>query len=198
MSAHAAPLAATSIGFDLDEVLRGLGEGDDTDEASEQTRADTLDTLHAVLTWILDVNVAAGADVIVGRRFLAVILALEPQAFSQLPNLRRIADGLNLAPKQLPPTVKARLSTVARGLFAMVWTGNRDEARSVRIVGRRFMSVAWVINPGFFHGSPSLASIARRLGVTPKALQKSSARASRATGIVNRGQSHGWNRGRTA
>ena len=198
MSAHADPLASTSTPFDFDEVFRDMGEADDA-ALADQARADVKDTLNLLLPYIVDVRLRGASDIIVGRRFLAVALVLEPSLFNGLPNLRRQAEKLGLTERPLAPDVKARLSRLIRGLFGLVATsGQVEHCDAIRVVGRKFISLAWVLNPGFFDGSPSLAAIARSLKVAPKTLQNRSSEASRTLGIVNRGQAHGWNRGKTA
>ena len=62
-----------------------------------------------------------------------------------------------------------------------------------RVIGRRAIGLAWVVRPDIFGGC-SLASIARKLRIKPRTLQSRSAQASAYFGVVNRGQSHGWNR----
>ncbi len=44
-----------------------------------------------------------------------------------------------------------------------------------RVVGRKFLALAWVIDPSLFEDSPSLAKMARKLKVAPKTLQNRSA-----------------------
>ncbi len=63
-----------------------------------------------------------------------------------------------------------------------------------RIVGRRTVALAWVVDPGLFEYSPSLAALARDLGITRAALSAHAAMYSREFGLTTRGQVHGWNR----
>ena len=63
-----------------------------------------------------------------------------------------------------------------------------------RTVGRKAIALAWVVNPGLFEGAPSLASLAKELGVTRACLSCHTSSVSREFGLTNRGQVHGWNR----
>jgi hypothetical protein len=63
------------------------------------------------------------------------------------------------------------------------------------IIGRRFIALAWVTNPDFFPGSPSLNQLARQLGLTVPALATLTGEVCREFGIQNRAQAHAWNRG---
>ena len=63
-----------------------------------------------------------------------------------------------------------------------------------RTIGRKAIALAWVVNPGLFEGAPSLAALAKDLGITRAALSSHAASISREFGLTNRGQVHGWNR----
>jgi len=69
---------------------------------------------------------------------------------------------------------------------------NRDDAAIS--IGRRCVAFAWVLNPDLFAGSPSLTTLAKKLGCTPGSLASVSGATTRRFGIRNRGQSHAWNR----
>ena len=60
-------------------------------------------------------------------------------------------------------------------------------------VGLNVIALAWVLNPAYFEGSPSLRKLARRCGVTPAALARHTAYYSRLIGWRNRAQRHAWN-----
>ena len=63
-----------------------------------------------------------------------------------------------------------------------------------QVVGRKAIALAWVVNPGLIDGAPSLAALAKDLGITRAALSAHAATVSREFGLTNRGQVHGWNR----
>ena len=63
-----------------------------------------------------------------------------------------------------------------------------------RTIGRKAIALAWVVNPGLIDGAPSLAALAKDLGITRAALSAHAATVSREFGLTNRGQVHGWNR----
>ena len=60
-------------------------------------------------------------------------------------------------------------------------------------LGLRLIALAWVLDPDYFPGGPSLAELARRANVTPAKLAKHTGRYSRVLGWRHRGQSHAWN-----
>jgi hypothetical protein len=60
-------------------------------------------------------------------------------------------------------------------------------------VGLRVIALAWVLNPAYFGGSPSLRQVARRCGVTQGTLAHHTGRHSRLIGWRNRAQQHAWN-----
>ena len=67
--------------------------------------------------------------------------------------------------------------------------------RGIRIeaMGLRLVALAWVLNPGYFTGAPSLRQLARRCGVTPAALARYTGQYSRLIRWRHRGQRHAWN-----
>jgi len=60
-------------------------------------------------------------------------------------------------------------------------------------VGLRVIALAWVLNPAYFEGSPSLRDLAVRCGVKPATLARFTGEASRFIGWRNRAQRHAWN-----
>ena len=60
-------------------------------------------------------------------------------------------------------------------------------------VGLRVIALAWVLNPAYFGGSPSLRELAGRCGTTQSALARHTGRYSRLIGWRNRAQQHAWN-----
>ncbi len=62
-----------------------------------------------------------------------------------------------------------------------------------RTAGIRCVAATWVVNPSSY-GGRSLADLSRECGLSHATFSFHCARFSRAFNIVNRGQSHGWNR----
>jgi hypothetical protein len=60
-------------------------------------------------------------------------------------------------------------------------------------LGMRLIALAWVLNPAYFDGSPSVRKLARRCGVRIAALANHTGYYSRLLGWRNRGQRHAWN-----
>ena len=60
-------------------------------------------------------------------------------------------------------------------------------------VGLRLIALAWVINPAYFEGTPSIRELARRCGVNVVSLARHTGRYSRLIRWRNRGQKHAWN-----
>lgn len=60
-------------------------------------------------------------------------------------------------------------------------------------LGVRLLALAWVLDPSYFPGTPSLRELARRAKVTPAKLAKHAGRYSRLLRWRHRGQRHAWN-----
>ena len=60
-------------------------------------------------------------------------------------------------------------------------------------IGLNVIALAWVLNPAYFEGSPSLRQLARRCGVHAATLARHTANYSRLVGWRNRAQRHAWN-----
>jgi hypothetical protein len=65
-----------------------------------------------------------------------------------------------------------------------------------RRIGRRFLALAWVVDPSLFAGSPSLAKLAARLGTDSATLSRLTSEATRTFGITNRCQARWLSRQR--
>jgi hypothetical protein len=83
-----------------------------------------------------------------------------------------------------------------RVLQWMVTVGRCEPKKMAEIIGRRTLALAWVMDPSILEGSPSLSSLAKRIGTSKAVLSLSSSKASKVFGISNRAQSHAWNRKR--
>jgi hypothetical protein len=63
--------------------------------------------------------------------------------------------------------------------------------QSAERIGRRVIAAMWVINPGLFDGTPSLTTLAKRIGMDHTGLSRLVAEVTRELGIKNRAQAHG-------
>lgn len=70
---------------------------------------------------------------------------------------------------------------------------NQDRPMYPQAVGLRLIGLAWVLNPAYFEGSPSLRDLAARCKVKPSTLARFTGEASRLIGFRNRSQRHAWN-----
>ncbi|HEY3857368.1 MAG TPA: hypothetical protein VGO67_23530 [Verrucomicrobiae bacterium] len=80
-------------------------------------------------------------------------------------------------------------------LFQWLTAVNMENRNAQQKVGRRFLALAWVVNPNLFQGI-SATKLARKIGIkAPYHFQKLTGEVSRHFGIRNRGQRHAWNLG---
>jgi hypothetical protein len=87
------------------------------------------------------------------------------------------------------------LGKIVQRLFKWVGAVEMGKPNAEAIIGRRFLAMVWVTNPGLFKGSPSASKLAETLGIKRKAdFWELTGEASRVLGITNRSQKHGWNR----
>ncbi len=101
-----------------------------------------------------------------------------------------------LGEKPEQPDTDERLAAIIRKLFQWVTAIDLKKKNSQVLIGRRFIALAWVLDPALFEGSPSASKLAEMLRITRKAdLWTLTGEASRHFGITNRGQNHAWNRG---
>jgi hypothetical protein len=89
----------------------------------------------------------------------------------------------------------AMLAEPLRAVFDWVLDTDLQRRGAAGLVGKRLIALAWVITPAMFEGSPSMRKLAARLSIKPALMHRLTAMASKRFGVVNRGQSHGWNRG---
>ena len=68
-----------------------------------------------------------------------------------------------------------------------------SEQLKPKAIGLRVIALAWVLNPAYFSGSPSLRQLAKRCGVNAPTLARLTGEFSRMTGLRNRAQRHAWN-----
>ena len=81
--------------------------------------------------------------------------------------------------------------TIAR--FIQMLVGNAPGRIHPLHIGLKIIALAWVLNPGYFHDSPSLRQLAKRCGVTPATLAHLTGHYSRFIHWRNRAQRHAWN-----
>jgi hypothetical protein len=78
-------------------------------------------------------------------------------------------------------------------LFQRLMPPGKFERRCVAGVGLRMIALAWVLNPAYLPGSPSLTQLARRCGVTKNYMASLTGEMSRLAKWRNRAQQHAWN-----
>lgn len=66
-----------------------------------------------------------------------------------------------------------------------------EAARAFEKIGRRVVALWWTVNPQYFDGAPSLATLAKRLKMDDSGLSRLTAELTRAFGVHNRAQAHG-------
>jgi hypothetical protein len=82
-----------------------------------------------------------------------------------------------------------------RRIFAWCTNVNLRKSENVQLlIGRRFIALAWVLNPGLFEGTPSAGRLAELIGIrsAPRFFALTG-EASRHFGIRNRAQAHAAN-----
>jgi hypothetical protein len=109
-----------------------------------------------------------------------------------------VEQALDEAQEEQPTDGYQALAALIRKMFLWGTDVDLKKKNAQAIIGRRFIALAWVIDPGLFNGSPSASTIARTLGFHPVTLQKLTGEAARHFKIVNRAQDHAWNRGKVA
>ena len=87
----------------------------------------------------------------------------------------------------------SRAAEVVAAVLGLLLAGTHGDRINPKAVGLRLIGIAWVLNPASFPGVPSLTSLAARCGVSPAALAKHTAEASRLLNWRNRAQRHAWN-----
>jgi hypothetical protein len=97
--------------------------------------------------------------------------------------------------RQMHDEQMERINKFVRELFQWVVAIDLNRPNSQTLIGRRFIALAWVLNPALFEGTPSASKLAESLGIARKAnLWELTGEVSRHFKIINRGQSHAWNR----
>jgi hypothetical protein len=117
----------------------------------------------------------------------------------------RDLDG-ELEPDWQDDDLNAKLAQALKAVFQWVLDTNNDNSNSIikensrarlklsELVGRRFLALAWVVNPDLFPDGPSLTSLAKTARTSKWAMRRLTGQVSREFGITNRGQAHAWNR----
>jgi len=88
---------------------------------------------------------------------------------------------------------KASVAIVIRKIFLWVTAVKLNRRNTQKMVGRRFIALAWVLDPSLFEDSPSLESLGKKIGC--KKMWMLSGQVTKDIGIHNHGQDHAWNRG---
>jgi hypothetical protein len=101
-----------------------------------------------------------------------------------IERLKEDAEGLEQTNKTLAETIRHMLE---------ILVPVRRKQIQTRSVGMRLLALAWVLDPSYFPGSPSLRELAQRSGVTPAKLARHAGRYSRLLHWRHRGQRHAWN-----
>ena len=80
------------------------------------------------------------------------------------------------------------------------WIVGKKAARMTFSLGyeqrmaNKILALLWVLNPGYFESTPSLAMLSKKMGLKQRVtLSGYAAEVTRKFGVRNRGQSHGWN-----
>ena len=76
--------------------------------------------------------------------------------------------------------------------------GARRKRKAQELTGRRFIALAWVLDPSLFNCSPSATDLSKQIGIKcAPSFQQLTGEASRMFGISNYAQRHAWNNGKT-
>jgi hypothetical protein len=84
------------------------------------------------------------------------------------------------------------LAEVVRRLLGIL-VPHRGGHIFAKSLGFRLIALAWVLDPGYFDGNPSLRELAQRAKITPAKLSRYTGHYSRLLRWRNRGQRHAWN-----
>lgn len=104
-------------------------------------------------------------------------------------------DGLERSIGEAQPDLtkqdRAELALAVAKIFDFALAVDMTRKEAPRLVGRRFIALAWIMDPSRFEGA-SIRKLSRQLSMTAPNLSKLTAAASRAFGLSNRFQSHDW------
>jgi hypothetical protein len=90
------PLYDNTVDFDLAEVERRLGESLDAEPDYEELAK----VIHRLLKWVIAVDIGKpNAEVMVGRRFLAMAWVTNPDLFEGSPSASKLAECLGIKRK---------------------------------------------------------------------------------------------------
>ncbi len=109
-----------------------------------------------------------------------------PQTFDWDMLYRRLAEDASTG------DMDKQLAEVVTRLLQILIPFRQGRLQPVSI-GLNIIALAWVLNPAYFDGSPSLRDLARRCGIQPSTLARHTGHYSRFIGWRNRGQRHAWN-----
>ncbi len=94
-------------------------------------------------------------------------------------------------------TDEYRPAEVVAALLRLLLAEAQGDRINLTAVALRLLAMGLVLNPANYPGSPSGAALAARCGVSPSALAKYTAEASRILNWRNRSQRHAWNFGKS-
>jgi len=100
-------------------------------------------------------------------------------------------------PKDVEPldaTTRTKLVEAFGKIFFWVTATDLSRKDSDRRIGKRFIALCWVMNPGLFEGSPSATKLAEIIRMPACKFHSLTGEAAREFGITNRAQDHAWNR----
>lgn len=86
---------------------------------------------------------------------------------------------------------------VVAAVFRLLLAGAQGDRINPKAIGLRLLAFGLVLNAANYPGSPSGAVLAARCGVSPAALAKYTAEASRIFNWRSRAQRHAWNYGKS-
>jgi hypothetical protein len=86
---------------------------------------------------------------------------------------------------------REKLAQVVRRIFQWVVRGNLNAKSAPVAISRRWLALAWVLDPGLIEGTPSATELARRIGCPPSKFHTLTGAITRDFKITNRAQRHG-------
>jgi hypothetical protein len=91
----------------------------------------------------------------------------------------------------LDPGDREKLAQVVRRLFQFVCVGNLNAESAPQRITRRFLAVAWTLDPALIDGTPSATKLAKRIGCPASKFHTLTGAVTRKFKITNRAQRHG-------
>lgn len=114
---------------------------------------------------------------------------LAPELHVEFPH-DDCADRLDGIRKELSVSDYEKLQLALGEIFRWVCKTNLDHKEAQSRIGRRFVALAWCVNPKLITGEPSLSRIAEKFGVSKSLMSVHATDATRKFGTRNRFQNH--------